>query len=156
MESFLGFIEVMEKELIVFFTAALPVIELKGAMPVGVGMGLSLTESFVASYLGSILPVPFLLFFLKPIMAFLRHTKILAPIANWIERRAEKKGKTVRKYSLLGLFILVAVPLPTTGVWTGSAIASFLDIRIKHAFPVIALGNLVAGLIIMALTYQIF
>lgn len=156
MESFLGFIELIKKELIVFFTAALPIIELKGAMPVGVGMGLSLTESFIASYLGSILPVPFLLLFLKPIMAFLRRTKILVPIANWIERRTEKKGQSVRKYSLLGLFIFVAVPLPTTGVWTGSAIASFLDIRIKHAFPVIALGNLVAGLIIMALTYQIF
>ena len=154
MESIIEFFGIVPKELIVLFTAALPVIELKGAMPIGVGMGLSISESFTISYLGSILPVPILLFFLKPIMAFLRRTRILAPIAHWIEKRTHKKGGGVRKYSLLGLFIFVAIPLPTTGVWTGSAIASFLDIRVKHAFPVIALGNLVAGLIILFLTNQ--
>ncbi len=156
MGSFFEFIELMKKELVVFFTAMFPLIELKGAIPIGVGMGLTLTESFIASYLGSILPVPILLFFLKPVMAFLKKTKILAPLANWVENRTKKKSVGVRKYSLLGLFIFVAVPLPTTGVWTGSAIASFLDIRIKHAFPVIAIGNLVAGLLILLLTHQIF
>ena len=156
MGAFFDFLEVIEKELIVFFTATLPLVELKGAIPVGMGMGLSTTGSFVAAYLGSLLPVPILLFFLKPIMAFLKKTRLLAPFANWIERRTHKKGQGVRKYSLLGLFIFVAVPLPTTGVWTGSAIASFLDIRVMHAFPTIALGNLVAGLIIMFLTHQFF
>ncbi|NLJ40372.1 MAG: small multi-drug export protein [Clostridiales bacterium] len=118
-------------------------------------MGLSTTGSFIAAYLGSLLPAPLLLFFLKPVMSFLRGTKLFAPFANWIEKRTHKKGVRIRKYSLLGLFIFVALPLPTTGVWTGSAIATFLDLRIKHALLVIALGNLVAGAIIMFLSYGI-
>lgn len=156
MGTFFEFLEVIKKELIVFGTAALPVIELKGAIPIGIGMGLGTWTSFILAYLGSILPIPFLLLFLKPVMAYLKKTKLLAPFANWVERRTNRKMVSVRKYSLLGLFIFVAIPLPSTGIWTGSAIASFLDIRIKHAFPVIALGNLVAGLIIMFLSHQIF
>ncbi|HZJ57569.1 MAG TPA: small multi-drug export protein [Clostridia bacterium] len=156
MGAFFEYLEVIKKELIVFSTAILPLVELKGAIPVGIGMGLSAMTSFIVAYLGSILPVPILLLFLKPVMAFLKGTRLLAPFANWVERRTNKKVRGVRKYSLLGLFIFVAVPLPTTGIWTGSAIASFLDIRIMHAFPVIALGNLVAGLIIMFLSHQIF
>lgn len=149
------FFKLIEKELIVFSAAVLPVVELKGAIPIGLGMGLSTTGSFIAAYLGSLLPAPLLLFFLKPVMSFLRGTKLFAPFANWIEKRTHKKGVRIRKYSLLGLFIFVALPLPTTGVWTGSAIATFLDLRIKHALLVIALGNLVAGAIIMFLSYGI-
>ncbi len=155
MVPFIDFFDMIKRELIVFSAATLPVIELKGAIPIGVGMGLTPLASFIAAYLGSLLPVPILLFFLKPIMVFLKKTRFLAPLARWVEKRTSKKGKSIRKYSLLGLFIFVAVPLPTTGVWTGAAIASFLDIRVKHAFPAIALGNLVAGLIILFLTYQI-
>lgn len=156
MAFFADIFETMRRELMVFTTAILPLVELKGAIPVGLGMGLDILPTFIAAYLGSLIPVPILLHFLKPIMAFFRRTKIFASFADWIEKRTHKKGKGVRKYSLLGLFIFVAVPLPTTGVWTGAAIASLLDIRILHAFPVIALGNLVAGLLILLLSSHIF
>jgi uncharacterized membrane protein len=155
MEAIFGVFELIKKELVVMATAFLPVVELKGAIPVGLGMGLDKWTTFILAYIGSILPVPILLFFLKPIMNFLRRTKILKWFADWIDERTQRKGVKVRKYSLLGLFVFVAVPLPTTGVWTGSAIASFLNIRILHAFPVIALGNLVAGLIVMLVSYHL-
>ena len=80
MGTFFEFLELIKKELVVFGTAALPVVELKGAIPVGIGMGLGTWNSFILAYLGSILPIPFLLLFLKPVMAFLKKTKLWRPL----------------------------------------------------------------------------
>jgi uncharacterized membrane protein len=85
-------------------------------------------------------------------LRWLSRLAFLKPAVTWIERHADKKGNQVRKYSLLGLFILVAIPLPGTGVWTGSLVAAVLDLRIKHALPVIFLGNIVASFCILLLT----
>jgi uncharacterized membrane protein len=142
----------------VVLSSVLPVIELRGAIPLGLGMGLGLWESFILAFIGSCLPVPILVFFFKPIMAWLRKTKLFRRFAEWLQRRTERHSSKVkvRKYTLLGLFIFVAIPIPTTGVWTGSMIASFLDIRAKHAIPVIMAGNLAAGIIVLAVSYSIF
>ena len=154
MEAILNFFELLSKELIVMGTAALPVIELRGAIPVGLALGLDVWTTFIFAYLGTLVPVPVLLFFLRPVMDYLKQTRLLRWLAVWLEERTHRKSASVRKYSLIGLFFFVAVPLPTTGVWTGSMIAAFLNIRILYAFPVIALGNLIAGLIVMFISHQ--
>ncbi|NLO82462.1 MAG: small multi-drug export protein [Clostridiales bacterium] len=151
----LEWLQTIKNEFIVILTAALPLVELKGAIPVGMAMGLGIWESFACSYIGSLLPVPVLLFFFRPIMGYLHKTRILKGFARWIHRRTSQKSQKVHKYSLLGLFIFVAVPLPTTGVWTGSMIASFLKLGIIQSFIAISVGNLVAGLIILLLSHQL-
>ena len=136
----------------VFGVSMLPVLELKAAIPLGLAMGLPLWETFLIALLGSSLPVPLILFFLRPVFRYLRRFRFFARFADWFERHTHKRSKSVTKYrgySLLGLFVFVAIPLPTTGVWTGSAIASFLNLRILYAFPTILLGNAVAGLLML-------
>ncbi|MGI6189853.1 MAG: small multi-drug export protein [Clostridiales bacterium] len=151
----LELLQTLKNELIVIVTAALPLVELKGAIPAGIAMGLGVWESFICSYLGSLLPVPVLLFFFKPIMNYLHKTRFFRGFARWVQRRTSEKSNKVYRYSLLGVFIFVAIPLPTTGVWTGSMIASFMKLRILPSFIAISIGNLVAGLIILFLSYQL-
>ena len=156
MEKILDFFTSFPAVWAVLLSSVLPIIELRGAIPLGVGMGMGLWETFILAYVGSCLPVPILIFFFKPIMAWLRSRKVFKPFADWVHRRTERRSSSVRKYSLLGLFVFVAIPIPTTGVWTGSMIASFLNIRAKHAIPVILAGNLVAGILVLAISHSIF
>ncbi len=146
----------IKNELWVVGMAAVPVVELRGAIPFGMGLGMSAWKSFWLAYIGSMLPVPLLLLFLRPVIELLKKVKALNRFAHWIENRCSTKGAKVRKYSLLGLFAFVAIPIPSTGVWTGSGIAAVLDLRIKHALPVIALGNFVAGLLMLAISNGLF
>ncbi len=138
----------------VFGVSMLPVLELKAAIPLGLAMGLPLWETFLIALIGSSLPVPFILLFLRPLFRWLRRFPVFARMVDWVEKRTHKKAKSVlrfQEWSLLGLFLFVGIPLPTTGVWTGSAIASLLDLRILWAFPVILLGNAMAGLLMLGL-----
>lgn len=147
----------MWKYLSVFFMACLPIIELKGAIPYGIASNLPLTTTFIIAYLGAALPVPFILLFLKPVMEWLK--KSTAPFkkfAHWLERRSEKKGSNIEKYKYPALFIFVAIPLPTTGVWTGSLIATLLGLDFKKSLATILLGNLVAGAIMMIFSQFFF
>lgn len=100
-------------------------------------------------------PVPFILLLVRRAFAWLRNTKLLGPKIVWLERRAHLKGRLVRRYRLPGLVILVAIPLPGTGAWTGALVAALLDIRMRHAVPAIFLGVVIAGAIITALTMGI-
>lgn len=146
-------ISVLQHWLLVFGMSMLPIVELKGAILYGVGVGLDPAWVWVVSVIGSTLPCVAVLLFSRPVMRWMRSTKLFKRFVHWIEDRAHRKSADIlkRKSMLLGLFIFVAIPLPTTGVWTGSLIASLLDIRIKYAFPVIAAGNVVAGILIVAL-----
>lgn len=141
----------------VFFMSMLPIVELKGSIPVGVAMGIPLWEAFLIAWLASAVPVPFILLFLRPLIRYMKSTKPFRKFANWLEARTRRKTEkgVIRKYRLLGLFLFVAIPLPGTGVWTGSMIAALLDLRISHALPVILFGNLVAGLLMLFLTHSI-
>ena len=141
----------------VFFMSMLPIVELKGSIPVGVAMGIPLWEAFLIAWLASAVPVPFILLFLRPLIRYMKSTKPFRKFANWLEARTRRKPEkgVIRKYRLLGLFLFVAIPLPGTGVWTGSMIAALLDLRISHALPVILFGNLVAGLLMLFLTHSI-
>ena len=145
----------MQAILLTFGTAMVPVLELRGAIPVGVAAGLSPAVACVVSVLGNMVPVPFILLLIRRIFDWLRGTRLFGPKIAWLERRAHLKGRVVRKYRLPGLIILVAIPLPGTGGWTGALIAAFLDMRLKKAMPSIAGGVLSAGLIISILSYGV-
>lgn len=136
------------KYLSVFGMAALPVLELRGAVPYGVAMDLPLPAVLTVSILGNLLPVPFIILFIRQILAWMKSkSRRLRGIAEKLEARAQAKGDILVKYETLGLFILVAVPLPGTGAWTGSLVAALFDLRMKHALPAIFLGVITAGLI---------
>ena len=128
----------------------LPVLEVKAAIPVGLALGLPLWETFFIALLGSCIPVPFILLLLRPFFHWCKGRPFFHRLAEKLEGRFQKKSGGVRRYSLLGLFLFVAIPLPTTGVWTGSGIAAMLDLRIRHALPVIVAGNAVAALLMLA------
>ena len=140
------------KLLMTFATAMVPVIELRGAIPVGIAAGLPPAAACVTAILGNLLPVPFIMLLVRRVFNWLWDTRFFGPKIVWLERRAHLKGRIVRKYRLAGLFVLVAIPLPGTGAWTGALVASLLDIRLRTALPAILLGLVVAGGITTAVT----
>ncbi|MEG0780636.1 MAG: small multi-drug export protein, partial [Oscillospiraceae bacterium] len=129
--------------------ALLPVIELRGAIPYGVALGLSPWDAFFASILGNMLPVPIVILLLRQVFDWLRKTKTFGPMIEALERKAHLKGRIVQKYRLPGLALLVAIPLPGTGAWTGALVAVVLNIRLRQAFPAIFAGVVAAGLIVL-------
>ena len=137
-----------------FLISMVPVIELRGAIPIGVGAGLELPLAIAVSIIGNLVPVPFIIIFIKKIFAWMRtNIKKLDGLVTRLEKRAESKSETVQKYAFWGLFILVAIPLPGTGAWTGALVAAMLEMPLKKAFPAIMLGVLGAAAIVAFVTY---
>ncbi|MEY8261976.1 small multi-drug export protein [Oscillospiraceae bacterium 50-60] len=152
----MAFFETVSKELLLTFTTAMvPVVELRGAIPLGIAAGLPPALACAAAILGNLVPAPLIILPARRVADFLRGTRFFGPRIDWLERRAHLKGRLVRKYRLLGLVILVGIPLPGTGAWTGSLVAAVLNIRMRHALPAILLGLIMAGLITTALTLGI-
>ena len=138
-----------------FLIAMLPVVELRGAIPVGVGMlGRSALPSvFLAAVLGNMLPVPFIIVYIRRIFQWLRRrSRRLDGLVTRLEIKAHLKGRMVTRYKYLGLCILVAIPLPGTGAWTGALVAAFLDMRLRSAVPAIFLGVVIAGILVSLVT----
>lgn len=148
----LWFSQIFIPEIRVILTSALPVLEIKAAIPLGLGMGMHPVHAFVLSYFGSLLPVPFLFLLIRPIFFQFKKVSRLRDRIVALEAKTIRKSVKIQKYGAIGLFLFVAIPLPGTGVWTGSLGAVLLDIRFKWAFPAICLGNLIAGLIIMTIS----
>ena len=132
--------------------AAVPVVELRGAIPAGIAAGLNPWLAYGLAVAGNLLPVPFIILLVRQVFDWLRRHPFFAPKIDALERRAHLKGRLVRKYRLLGLALFVALPLPGTGAWTGALVAAFLDIRLRHALPAITLGVLAAGGIVTLMT----
>ena len=144
------------KYLSVLGMAALPVVELRGAVPYGVALDLPLLSVLTVSVIGNMLPVPFIMLFIRQIFAWMKtKSRRLRALAEKLEARAQAKGDILVKYETLGLFILVAIPLPGTGAWTGSLIAALFNLRIRHAVPIIFFGVVTAGLIMSVLSYGV-
>lgn len=136
----------------VFLMAAAPIWELRGSIPTGMfAMNLPWPEVFIVSLLGNIFPVPFILLLLDPVSKSLSRIKFLERLLNWIFQRTRRQSSLVEKYKRIGLMLFVAVPLPGTGAWTGALIAFLLGMSLKKAFWPIALGVLVAGVIVLTL-----
>ena len=130
-----------------------PVLELRFGIPWGVAMGLPHWAAFLAAVVGNMIPIPFIIVYIRRIFKWMRrHMPRLDRLVDRLEARAHLKGRTVSKYKYLGLMIFVAIPLPGTGGWTGALIAAFLDMRLRSALPSIFGGVLIAGFLITGLT----
>ena len=127
--------------------AMTPIVELRGAIPYGAVLGLDGVRTFLFAVLGNCLPIPFVIWLARPIVAYLKTTKLLGWFARWLERKTEKNREKIMKRSALGLFLFVAVPLPGTGAWTGALCAALLDMRFRFALPSILGGVFLAGCI---------
>lgn len=143
-------------KLSVLFMSMLPFIELRGSIPFGVSLGISPFDATIIGFLGSMIPVPFILFTIRPIFNYLKTKKTFEALIDRLSKRAVNgDGQKIIKYGVLGLIVLVAVPIPGTGVWSGSLIASLLDMRFKLAFPAIMIGNFLAAIQIMTLSHGV-
>ena len=134
----------------------LPIIELRGAIPVGVfTFHLSYLESFICSFIGNIIPVYFIVKYIRPLFDFFGRWKIFKVIIDWATEKATKhiqENEKLQNAVSVGLFLFVAIPLPGTGAWVGSLIANFLDLPPKKAIPPIIVGVLTAGIIVLSIT----
>ena len=138
----------LNKDLAVFIISIFPIVELRGAIPFGIGMGLHWFRVLALSVLGNMLPVPIVIRIVRPIVEWLINSDKLSGFGRWVQKYIMNKSRDVTKYKMLGLFLYVAIPLPGTGAWTGAMIAGLLDMRLKDSIPVIFLGVLVAGIIV--------
>ena len=145
----------LKKYLWVFLISMVPIIELRGAIPVGALMELPFWLNYILCVVGNFLPVPFILLFIRKILNWMKTVKHLDKIALWLEEKAQKHSAKVMKGVALGLFLFVAIPLPGTGAWTGSLVAALFDMRMRYALPAIFLGVCVAGLIMTLGSYGI-
>lgn len=144
---------ILGPEFYTFLISMVPVIELRGAIPYGQAVGLPFWECFFLCVIGNMLPVPFILLFVRYVLNWMRGVKHLDKIANWVFQKAEKHSGKVTRYATWGLFLFVAIPLPGTGAWTGSLIAALLDMRMKKALPSVFAGVIVAGLIVSGISF---
>ncbi|MBU4477839.1 MAG: small multi-drug export protein [Candidatus Omnitrophica bacterium] len=139
-------------EWLVVVVAALPVSELRGAIPLGVMMNLAPLKVIMLSIAGNLLPVLPLLYFLEPVSARLRKAGIFKIFFDWLFERTKKKSGLIEKYELLGLMLFVAVPLPMTGAWTGCIAASLFGLNKKLSFFAVAGGVVIAALVVSIIT----
>lgn len=137
----------------VFGTAIVPLLEVKGAIGLAKIHGMSASMAYLLAELGSLVPIILLLLFLPALLTWMRKFKRPGQFADWLERRTMNKSAKVEKFKLLGLFLFVAIPLPTTGVWTGSMLAVLLGMKRWPSFFAIVAGNMVAGLAMLAMLY---
>ena len=142
-------------ELIAFVVSLLPVLELRGGLIVASILSIPLWKAFIICYIANIIPIPFIILFIKKIFAFLRRFKGFDKFISKLEAKTEKNKDKVMKYKQWGLLLFVAIPLPGTGGWTGALFAALLDIDIKKSFPIIALGVFIAGVIMAIISYGI-
>ena len=137
------------KELVVLIISALPVLELRGAIPWAiVKFHFPWYYAFLLAIIGNILPVPFILLFLDTVSRLLSKIALFERLIDWYFENTRRRGKMVERHQRIGLILLVAIPLPLTGAWTGSLIAVIFGLKFKHAFFSIIAGILIAGTIV--------
>ena len=137
----------------VFIIAMLPIIELRGAIPVAFAMNLDWKVAMICAIIGNLLPIPFILLFLDAIFNFMKKHNIFKSFVLWLEEKGRKNAPKIEKYGFWGLMIFVAIPLPGTGGWTGALIASVMKMSKKKSIISISLGVIIAAVIVTILTY---
>ena len=149
------FLETVGRELCVFFCAMLPIIECRGAVPLGFGLGRPWWQTALLSIGGNLLPVPFILLFIRAFLKWMAgcRIKFFNRLSAWLDRKVQKHKGTIEKYSYWGLVLFVAIPLPGTGAWTGTLIASVLGLEPKKSFLAAVLGVLGATTIMTVISY---
>ncbi|MFA5286893.1 MAG: small multi-drug export protein [Candidatus Omnitrophota bacterium] len=142
----------LPQEFVVMVVGALPVSELRGAIPLGLYFGMPVLKAFFWAVLGNIIFVAPALFLFKPISSFLRKFKVWSRFFEWVFKRTKKNSEAIQKYEALGLVIFVAIPLPITGAWSGVVAASLFKIKFRYAFLAIVLGVIISGIIVSLLS----
>ena len=139
----------LSKELVVFIISMLPVVELRGALPIAINVyDIPWYYAFIVAFIGNLLPVPFILLFLNKIAGWSKRWPVFGRLFNWLFERAKRRSGLAKRYQRIGLALFVAIPLPVTGAWTGSLIAVLLGLKTKTAFVSIASGVFIAGVIV--------
>ncbi len=142
------------KVIATFFISMVPVIELRGAIPFGVGFGLDVWTVAILAVVGNMIPIPFIILFIRKIFAWMRtKSEKLNNLVSKLEAKADKHKAKITRYEFWGLCLFVAIPLPGTGAWTGALAAAMLDMRLKNAIPAIFLGVVIAAVIMAVSSY---
>ena len=147
---------VIGKMTMTFLISMLPVVELRLGLPYGIAIGLDYPLALLSAIVGNLLPVPFIILFIKNFLLFLRRKlKRLDGFVTRLENRAHVKSEVVKKYGAIGLCLLVAIPLPGTGAWTGALVAALMGLDLKRAMPSIVIGVLIAAAIMTGVTFGV-
>ena len=149
------FLNTLGKELCVLLCSMLPIIELRGAIPLGAALGLPWWENYLLAVIGNFIPAPFILLFIRKILEWMKKVRHLDKFALWLEKKADKNKERIEKYSFWGLFALVAIPLPGTGAWTGSLVAALMHVKFPKAILAVICGILAAGVIVALISYGV-
>ena len=149
----------LKNYLLVFFISMVPIVELRGAIPIGLGLGLPALPTYFLCVLGNMLPVPFLYLFARKFLIWGYHKPLIGPICRFCINKGEKGGRALEAKAGRGLpwalLLFVGIPLPGTGAWTASLLATLMDMRLSRAFWPIALGVVGAGTIMAILSYGV-
>ncbi len=150
-----GFLSTLitNKYLYLFIISMMPIVELRGGVPIGAAMGLPFWQVYLICVLGNLLPVPFLIKFAKAVLTFLAKKQIFGGFFQRIMDKANEKALSIGRYELLGLCLFVAIPLPGTGAWTGSLVATALQLRLLPSLAAITVGVLISGLIMGGVSF---
>lgn len=151
------FLDTVGEELCVLFCSMIPIIELRGAIPMGAVFGMPWWQSYILSVIGNMLPVPIILLFVKAVITWMGKSKVkfFNKIADFLNKRVEKRRGQIEKYSFWGVCFFVAVPLPVTGAWTGSLVAAMIDMKFWKALVSCFIGVLIAGVIMTLISYGV-
>ena len=149
-----------KKYIMIFLVSMVPVIELRGAIPLAVGLHMPLLPSFVVSIIGNMIPVPIIYLFARMFLEWGKDKKYIGKICTWFLVKGEKAGKKMQKKAGVGLYfaltLFVGIPIPGTGAWTGTLAASILDMDFKKSVLAVFLGVLLAAVIMMVFSYGLF
>lgn len=151
--TFINLFNGLDKNLIIFLISCMPILELRGGLIAATLLGLNPVTSFIICFIGNILPIPFILYFITPLFDRLKQTKHLSKLVNKLEQKANNKKESIEKSEFIGLLLFVGIPLPGTGAWTGTLIASMINMNKKKAFIAATLGVILAGIIMMIVSY---
>lgn len=143
----------ISREAVVFIISLFPILELRGGILASSLLDVTMWKGILISAVGNILPIPFILFFIKKIFTAMKKTKLLRPLVEKMENKAMKKRDQIEKYEFWGLVLFVGIPLPGTGAWTGSLIAALLGVKFKKAFPAVIIGICMATVIMWFISY---
>ena len=151
------FLETVGEELCVFFCSMLPIIELRGAIPMGAAFGLPWWQSYLIAVVGNMLPVPIILLFVKSVLTWMAGCKVrfFNKVANKMFEKAEKNREKIEKYAFWGLTLFVAIPLPATGAWTGTLVAALFEMKFWRSMLAALLGVMIAGVVMTLISYGV-
>ena len=144
---------VVSREITVFIISMVPILELRGGLIAASLLQIPIIKAIWYCVIGNIIPVPFILLLITPIFAWLKQTSLFRPLVEKLEHKAMGKSEQIEKYQFWGLVLFVGIPLPGTGAWTGSLIASLLGVKFKKAFPAVILGIVMATIIMSIFSY---